>query len=186
MAHDFGAKLRLLRRARRIRQTQLAAALGLASQAHVSNLEAGRREPSIELILRVAGYFGVSTDYLLRDDRHVGSECGPDPRDVVGASRSIRESTIEYTTNARASSTCQLLGPKVKHLRRQREMSQTELAHRVGLQTQSHISYLERGRKEPSLDLVIRVADFFGVRINYLLCDDIPIDAADDRKRENS
>jgi transcriptional regulator with XRE-family HTH domain len=42
--------------------------LNLASQAYVSNLEAGRKTPSPELVVRIADLFGVTTDYLLRDD----------------------------------------------------------------------------------------------------------------------
>jgi DNA-binding XRE family transcriptional regulator len=33
----------------------------------VSNLEAGRKEPSLDLVLRIADFFGVTTDYLLWD-----------------------------------------------------------------------------------------------------------------------
>jgi transcriptional regulator with XRE-family HTH domain len=46
----------------------LAQHLGLASRAYVSNLEAGRKVPSPELVVRIADHFGVTTDYLLRDD----------------------------------------------------------------------------------------------------------------------
>ena len=36
-------------------------------QGYISNLEAGRKAPSLELVVRVADLFGVTTDYLLRD-----------------------------------------------------------------------------------------------------------------------
>jgi transcriptional regulator with XRE-family HTH domain len=49
-------------------QLTLTQYLNLASQAYVSNLEAGRKVPSPELVVRIADLFGVTTDYLLRDD----------------------------------------------------------------------------------------------------------------------
>jgi transcriptional regulator with XRE-family HTH domain len=48
-------------------QIELAQRLGLARQGYVSNLEAGRKAPSLDLVVQIADLFGVSTDYLLRD-----------------------------------------------------------------------------------------------------------------------
>jgi len=47
---------------------ELAEALGYSSHAHISLVETGRRKPSRDLILRVAQFFNVSTDQLVRDD----------------------------------------------------------------------------------------------------------------------
>jgi transcriptional regulator with XRE-family HTH domain len=41
--------------------------LGLKSQAHISLMEAGQSDPSIEMVIQLADLFGVTTDYLLRD-----------------------------------------------------------------------------------------------------------------------
>jgi len=42
--------------------------LGLSSaHAHISFLESNRKEPSIELLLKIADFFQVTTDYLLND-----------------------------------------------------------------------------------------------------------------------
>jgi transcriptional regulator with XRE-family HTH domain len=54
-------------------------------------------------------------------------------------------------------------------------MHQADLARQLGLRTQAHISLLEAGHKEPSISLLLRIADFFGVTIDYLLRDNIPI-----------
>jgi transcriptional regulator with XRE-family HTH domain len=48
-------------------QGDAARALGLGTQAHISHLESNRKEPSIGLVLKIAAFFGVTTDYLLRD-----------------------------------------------------------------------------------------------------------------------
>jgi transcriptional regulator with XRE-family HTH domain len=51
------------------------------------------------------------------------------------------------------------------------------LAHQLEHITHTHISHLEADRKEPSIDLVLRIADVFGVSTDYLLRDAIPVNA---------
>lgn len=49
-----------------------------------------------------------------------------------------------------------------------RELSQVELAKLLNL-SQSTIAYYELNRKEPSQNTLQRLADFFGVSVDYLL-----------------
>jgi transcriptional regulator with XRE-family HTH domain len=63
----FGERLRDLRLKRDLSQSELARLLGLAARAYISNLEAGRKMPSLDLAMQIAELFGVTTDYLLRD-----------------------------------------------------------------------------------------------------------------------
>ena len=72
-----------------------------------------------------------------------------------------------------------LLGDKIRYLRTQRQMTQVELAHLLGLARQGYISNLEAGRKMPSLDIVVQIADLFGVTTDYLLRDIIPVEMVD-------
>jgi transcriptional regulator with XRE-family HTH domain len=67
MVRHFGEKLRYLRRGQKVTQAELAARLGVITQSYVSHLEAGRKEPSIEVAIQIADTFGVTLDYLLRD-----------------------------------------------------------------------------------------------------------------------
>lgn len=53
-----------LRRAKNITQQRLAIDLGV-DQASISSYECGKYLPTIEVLLKLAEYFGVSTDYLL-------------------------------------------------------------------------------------------------------------------------
>ena len=53
-------------------------------------------------------------------------------------------------------------------LRRERGMTQAELAQRLGV-SKSSISMYERGNREPELDLLERMADLFGVSVNAML-----------------
>ena len=54
-------------------------------------------------------------------------------------------------------------------LRRQRNMSQRAVAARLGI-SQALLSHYENGAREPGLDFVRRVCDFYGVTADYLLC----------------
>lgn len=60
----FGAKIRSLRKQLGMRQVHLAQQLGV-SHSYLSNVEAGRRGPSLDLVANVADIFQVTTDHLL-------------------------------------------------------------------------------------------------------------------------
>ncbi len=64
----FGEKLRTLRTQRGMTLKELAVALGHAAHGYISELESGKRLPTVELVLSVAQLFGVTADELLRDD----------------------------------------------------------------------------------------------------------------------
>lgn len=61
---DFGAVLKGLRKGRNLTQQELGLRLGL-SKAVVSKYENGLSYPSFDLLLKIADYFNVTTDYLL-------------------------------------------------------------------------------------------------------------------------
>jgi transcriptional regulator with XRE-family HTH domain len=71
------------------------------------------------------------------------------------------------------------LGQKVRRLRRRDELSQTELARRIGLSERSrgYISEIENNKKVPPPDVVVRLARVFGVSTDYLLRDEIALTA---------
>ncbi len=63
----FGVRLRALRLQHQLSQRDLARTLGLASRAYIGGLESDRGKlPSLELVVRMADLFGVTTDDLLR------------------------------------------------------------------------------------------------------------------------
>lgn len=64
----FGEKLRILRRRRGMTQRELAAVFGYADHSHIALVENGKRNPTAELILKVADLFHTTTDQLLRDE----------------------------------------------------------------------------------------------------------------------
>ncbi|KAA3663401.1 MAG: XRE family transcriptional regulator [Chloroflexi bacterium] len=63
----FGEKLRILRQRQGMSLRQLSSELGYSSHNHIANIEKGKRNPSVELVLKIAKLFQVSTDQLLWD-----------------------------------------------------------------------------------------------------------------------
>lgn len=63
----FGEKLRWLRKQNNMTLQKLANVLS-TSTGYISDLESGRRQPSLLLARQIADYFGVSVDDLARDE----------------------------------------------------------------------------------------------------------------------
>lgn len=60
--------IKQLRMARNLSQVDLAKALGVTKQS-ISNWENNNIQPSIDMLIHLAEYFSVSTDYLLGLDQ---------------------------------------------------------------------------------------------------------------------
>lgn len=58
-------------------------------------------------------------------------------------------------------------GKIIKKLRFERNINQTELAEILGI-TQNNISSYETDRTRPSFEILEKIADYFGVSIDYL------------------
>lgn len=64
----FGEKLRTLRVRHGMTLKEVANELGLNTHSYLSELEAGKKIPTAELVLNVARLFEVTTDELLKDE----------------------------------------------------------------------------------------------------------------------
>lgn len=63
MNDSIGAKLKTLRKGRKLTQEQAAEKLGI-TRATVSNYEVGRRAPHISELKRIGEFYGVGLDYF--------------------------------------------------------------------------------------------------------------------------
>jgi hypothetical protein len=61
-------------------------------------------------------------------------------------------------------------GARVRELRRERNMTQMELADKIGIRG-SYVSDLESARKEPCLRVIKSLADGFGISLRRLFWD---------------
>jgi len=76
-------RIRELRLARGLSQVDLADSLGVTKQS-VSNWENSNIQPSIDMLIRLANYFSVSTDYILgMDDRDYIEVTGLDDKELA-------------------------------------------------------------------------------------------------------
>ena len=76
-------RIRTLRQTRSMSQVQLARLLGVTKQS-VSNWENNNIQPSIDMLVKIARFFSVSTDYLLcLDDRQLLDTSGLSPQVIA-------------------------------------------------------------------------------------------------------
>ena len=64
----FGEKLHALRVGKQITLNELASSLGMNSHGYLSEIEAGKKKPTAEFVLKVGRFFNVTTDQLLKDE----------------------------------------------------------------------------------------------------------------------
>jgi len=64
----FGEKVRKLRGRHHMTLKDLALALGLTAHGYISEIESGKKRPTVDFVISVACLFDVTTDVLLKDD----------------------------------------------------------------------------------------------------------------------
>ena len=67
----FGEKLHVLRTSQGMTLKELAYSLGLTAHGYISEIEAGKKKPTTDFVLKVARYFKVTTDELLKDELEI-------------------------------------------------------------------------------------------------------------------
>lgn len=58
---------------------------------------------------------------------------------------------------------------RIKQLRKDKHMTQAQVAARIGV-TASMVSAYETDIRQPSYEVMVKIADLFGVTVDYLLC----------------
>lgn len=66
----FGQKMLVLRRSKKISQKDLAQKLGIAYSS-IARYETDQVLPSADILVKLSNFFGVSIDYLLKDESDV-------------------------------------------------------------------------------------------------------------------
>ncbi|MGN1419167.1 MAG: helix-turn-helix domain-containing protein [Acutalibacteraceae bacterium] len=61
-----------------------------------------------------------------------------------------------------------MIGDKIKALRKSKKITQEQLAKILNITPQA-VSKWERGLSLPDIELLVPIADYFGVSIDYLL-----------------
>jgi len=61
-----------------------------------------------------------------------------------------------------------ILGTRLKELREEKNLTQKQLADKLGLNSVTYLHY-EKSQREPPLSLLADIAKFFDVSVDYLL-----------------
>ena len=67
----FGEKLRFLRKQRGMTLKELVTALDYKHHGHINRIETGKRQPSVEFIIKVSHFVDVLVDTLVKDELEV-------------------------------------------------------------------------------------------------------------------
>lgn len=62
-----------------------------------------------------------------------------------------------------------MFNDRLKDLREDNDLTQEELSKKLNI-TRSALSNYEQGTREPSINLLIKIANYFNVTLDYLLC----------------
>lgn len=66
-----------------------------------------------------------------------------------------------------SAQTIKTLDKKIQKLREERGQSQGEFAHQLGI-SRVHMGFIEQGRENPSLKLLMKISRKFGVQVEDL------------------
>lgn len=73
---NIGEAIKELREGKELTQKQLGEVFGISART-ISNYELGTREPSLQLVAKLAEFFGVTSDYLLTGNMSIQTDGGP-------------------------------------------------------------------------------------------------------------
>jgi transcriptional regulator with XRE-family HTH domain len=144
MSHNNPNLIALGRAARQLREERGLTHPELASAADLDRglieaIEDGRHDPHYDVLLALADGLGVRPSAIVKRIE------GPDTDTLASA-----------------------FGRRLREVRTERGLSQEDLASRTGVHATA-IARLERGRREPLLKTIVRVADGLGVPPGTLL-----------------
>lgn len=72
-------------------------------------------------------------------------------------------------------------GIRIKHFRNLKQLSQEQLAERIGV-SQEYLARIETGKKVPSLELFVSIANTLETSSDHLLADSLIVLRSDDEK----
>lgn len=140
----FHEKLKVLRKKQGLTQKSLSNMLNISQSAY-AHWEQGMREPNFEKLSMLACIFDVSIDYLLSENLEIS-----------------KESYLKLKEEKK-----NLFSARLKELRLQHGFSQEELAEKIGIKRNSYSDW-ENGKCKPNYEKLEKIADFFGVSLDWL------------------
>jgi transcriptional regulator with XRE-family HTH domain len=87
---NVGDNIKKLRKEKGLQQKQMALELGI-DQSNYNKIENGKREPSLDLLNKLAGLFGVSVDDILNPDKELPKEVTVEDKTTTEQVRLIQQ-----------------------------------------------------------------------------------------------
>ena len=140
----FHEKLKVLRKKQGLTQKSLSNILNISQSAY-AHWEQGMREPNFEKLSMLACIFDVSIDYLLSENLEIS-----------------KESYLKLKEEKK-----NLFSVRLKELRLQHGFSQEEIAEKIGVKRNTYSDW-ENGKCKPNYEKLEKIADFFGVSLDWL------------------
>jgi transcriptional regulator with XRE-family HTH domain len=168
----LGATLRQYRKQRRLSQQALAARTGILDDRYISQIELGRHNISVLMLLRLAHALEIPAACLLAWVDTSAPLAPPITCDPL-SSRETRDVAVPHddTSSVKpgdAATLLPLLGATIRQYRQQLGLSQPALAARTGLNP-TYIGQIEQGHRNLSVLSLVRIADALGISLSYLL-----------------
>lgn len=156
----FGERLKELRNTTGETQKDMAQLLGLKYDRTYRQYELGKIDPPSSKAQKLADHFGVSLDYLF------GRTDGPKPL-TADASPILKPESHNLNNNCIQSNTRETLAIRLKQCRKEKRLTQYQVAMNCGITPTAYQNY-ELMHREPKLEILLRIADFFDVSLDYL------------------
>ncbi|MHB8597461.1 MAG: helix-turn-helix domain-containing protein [Ktedonobacteraceae bacterium] len=99
----FGEKLRTLRTRHKLTLQGLAHLMGHSAHGYLSELESGKKLPTVDFVLRLARFFNITTDELLKDELELEIEDGTRATTNRSGGREDTQSNIRPSASDRSS-----------------------------------------------------------------------------------
>ena len=140
----FHEKLKVFRKKKGLTQQEVADLVHV-DRVRITNWENGKREPNFENLSMLACIFDVSIDFLLSEYLEIS-----------------KETYLKLKEEKK-----NLFSVRLKELRLQHGFSQEELAEQIGIKQNSYSDW-ENGKCKPNYEKLEKIADFFGVSLDWL------------------
>ena len=144
---EISRRIKILRKEKKITQQQLADCTGITIKS-IQNYENAVREPNSKAMAALESFFQVSGSYLR----------GETNERVIREAKQMKKN--EQTINHEISK-------RIKLLRKEKGLTQAELAKKIGLGTPTIIGY-ENCKREPNSKAMAALESFFKVSGSYL------------------
>jgi len=175
----FGATVRQYRQQRGLTLKALANRMGIRRSSYMSEIELGKRNITVLMLLRLARAFDIPVAWLLVGlDTH--ADCTSSTPDESLFSREICETGVLHGATPSLEPDDQaiilpFLGATIRQYRQQRHLLQAELATMTGV-SRSHICQIEQGNRSISLLNLLSIATTFALPVSSLL---VPLESSE-------